>query len=274
MRWRLCVLPAERQSSLGHAPHEDPQSHYDLPVNSHIPGHYDLPPVRRPPSPRRTPQWRSQQRSRSPSSSPTDSPQARRERRRANFLLLSDDQSHGPPTKQWWGAGPTKAPQSTQHCPSVCRSGTRLTVTDLPSRTGSQQFCGEEGRTVATPAALQLPSSPTGKTRHKTLKAATCVWTQLAADQLFERPEFTFSSTFFIKNFYSIFFLITFFKIQTFLTGNYEQIMLIWDTNKKVFVLIIHICWFVYHLEVKMNNNVKGKLHVTVTWLVHAHEQC
>uniref|UniRef100_A0A3P8U7K2 Platelet endothelial aggregation receptor 1 n=1 Tax=Amphiprion percula TaxID=161767 RepID=A0A3P8U7K2_AMPPE len=34
--------------SLGHGPHDDPQSHYDLPVNSHIPGHYDLPPVRRP----------------------------------------------------------------------------------------------------------------------------------------------------------------------------------------------------------------------------------
>uniref|UniRef100_A0A3B4XIA8 Platelet endothelial aggregation receptor 1 n=1 Tax=Seriola lalandi dorsalis TaxID=1841481 RepID=A0A3B4XIA8_SERLL len=54
------TLHRERQSSLGHAPHEDPQSHYDLPVNSHIPGHYDLPPVRRPPSPspspRRSPQ--------------------------------------------------------------------------------------------------------------------------------------------------------------------------------------------------------------------------
>uniref|UniRef100_A0A3B4GMT9 Platelet endothelial aggregation receptor 1-like n=1 Tax=Pundamilia nyererei TaxID=303518 RepID=A0A3B4GMT9_9CICH len=52
--------PSECQSSHGHAPHEDPQSHYDLPVNSHIPGHYDLPPVRRPPSPcpspRRSPQ--------------------------------------------------------------------------------------------------------------------------------------------------------------------------------------------------------------------------
>uniref|UniRef100_A0A3B5A358 Platelet endothelial aggregation receptor 1-like n=1 Tax=Stegastes partitus TaxID=144197 RepID=A0A3B5A358_9TELE len=35
-------------NSLSHAPHDDPQSHYDLPVNSHIPGHYDLPPVRRP----------------------------------------------------------------------------------------------------------------------------------------------------------------------------------------------------------------------------------
>uniref|UniRef100_A0A3Q4GJH5 Platelet endothelial aggregation receptor 1 n=1 Tax=Neolamprologus brichardi TaxID=32507 RepID=A0A3Q4GJH5_NEOBR len=44
------------QSSHGHTAHEDPQSHYDLPVNSHIPGHYDLPPVRRPPSPRRSPQ--------------------------------------------------------------------------------------------------------------------------------------------------------------------------------------------------------------------------
>uniref|UniRef100_A0A3Q3B9L4 Platelet endothelial aggregation receptor 1 n=1 Tax=Kryptolebias marmoratus TaxID=37003 RepID=A0A3Q3B9L4_KRYMA len=46
-----------RQSSLGHGPGplDDPQSHYDLPVNSHIPGHYDLPPVRRPPSPRPSP---------------------------------------------------------------------------------------------------------------------------------------------------------------------------------------------------------------------------
>ncbi|MEQ2200003.1 hypothetical protein XENOCAPTIV_019539, partial [Xenoophorus captivus] len=52
-----CCLDSssERQSSLGHESHEDPQSHYDLPVNSHIPGHYDLPPVRRPPSPRPAP---------------------------------------------------------------------------------------------------------------------------------------------------------------------------------------------------------------------------
>lgn len=56
-------VPAERQSSFSYAPHEDPQSHYDLPVNSHIPGHYDLPPVRRPPSPRRAPQWHPQQQS-------------------------------------------------------------------------------------------------------------------------------------------------------------------------------------------------------------------
>lgn len=54
--FNTATLRRERQSSLGHAPHEDPQSHYDLPVNSHIPGHYDLPPVRRPPSPRRSPQ--------------------------------------------------------------------------------------------------------------------------------------------------------------------------------------------------------------------------
>ncbi|TDH11473.1 hypothetical protein EPR50_G00060690 [Perca flavescens] len=54
--FNTATLRRERQSSLGHAPHEDPQSHYDLPVNSHIPGHYDLPPVRRPPSPRRAPQ--------------------------------------------------------------------------------------------------------------------------------------------------------------------------------------------------------------------------
>lgn len=60
----LLSFPAERQSSLGHTPHphEDPLSHYDLPVNSHIPGHYDLPPLRRPPSPRRGPQWGPRQR--------------------------------------------------------------------------------------------------------------------------------------------------------------------------------------------------------------------
>uniref|UniRef100_A0A3B3DVC1 Platelet endothelial aggregation receptor 1 n=1 Tax=Oryzias melastigma TaxID=30732 RepID=A0A3B3DVC1_ORYME len=46
-----CPFIQKRQSSLGHAPHEDPHCHYDLPVNSHIPGHYDLPPLRRPPSP-------------------------------------------------------------------------------------------------------------------------------------------------------------------------------------------------------------------------------
>jgi len=34
-------------------PEPDTQSHYDLPVNSHIPGHYDLPPLRHPPSPSR-----------------------------------------------------------------------------------------------------------------------------------------------------------------------------------------------------------------------------
>lgn len=56
--FNTATLRRERQSSLGHAPDQDTQNHYDLPVNSHIPGHYDLPPVRRPPSPsrRRTPQ--------------------------------------------------------------------------------------------------------------------------------------------------------------------------------------------------------------------------
>uniref|UniRef100_A0A4W5LRA5 Platelet endothelial aggregation receptor 1 n=1 Tax=Hucho hucho TaxID=62062 RepID=A0A4W5LRA5_9TELE len=51
------TLRIER-SSLGQVPEQEPQNHYDLPVNSHIPGHYDLPPVRRPPSPtcRRLPQ--------------------------------------------------------------------------------------------------------------------------------------------------------------------------------------------------------------------------
>ncbi|KAI9999819.1 hypothetical protein NQD34_011662, partial [Periophthalmus magnuspinnatus] len=34
----------------GYFSQDDPLSHYDLPVNSHIPGHYDLPPLRRPTS--------------------------------------------------------------------------------------------------------------------------------------------------------------------------------------------------------------------------------
>ncbi|KAM6967651.1 uncharacterized protein pear1 [Aplochiton taeniatus] len=41
---RECVSPC-------HVPEEENQSHYDLPVNSHILGHYDLPPVRRTLSP-------------------------------------------------------------------------------------------------------------------------------------------------------------------------------------------------------------------------------
>ncbi|KAJ8386509.1 hypothetical protein AAFF_G00169790 [Aldrovandia affinis] len=41
-----------KRCSLGNVPEQEPQGHYDLPVNSHIPGHYDLPPVRRPPSPK------------------------------------------------------------------------------------------------------------------------------------------------------------------------------------------------------------------------------
>uniref|UniRef100_A0AAZ3QTH5 Platelet endothelial aggregation receptor 1 n=1 Tax=Oncorhynchus tshawytscha TaxID=74940 RepID=A0AAZ3QTH5_ONCTS len=50
--------PFSTRSSLGQVPEQEPHNHYDLPVNSHIPGHYDLPPVRRPPSPvrRRLPQ--------------------------------------------------------------------------------------------------------------------------------------------------------------------------------------------------------------------------
>lgn len=55
--YHSATLRRER-SSLGNVPEQEPQNHYDLPVNSHIPGHYDLPPVRRPPSPtgRRLPQ--------------------------------------------------------------------------------------------------------------------------------------------------------------------------------------------------------------------------
>lgn len=123
----LIFPPSERQSSLGHAPHEDPQSHYDLPVNSHIPGHYDLPPVRRPPSPRRTPQWRSQQQSKFPSSSLWGWFQACARKERANFLRSSltiravdHPQSSGeapvPPRSDCLLRMP---PFSTQHCPSV-----------------------------------------------------------------------------------------------------------------------------------------------------------
>ncbi|KAG9345287.1 hypothetical protein JZ751_009833 [Albula glossodonta] len=42
---------AVERCSLGSVTEQETQNHYDLPVNSHIPGHYDLPPVRRPPSP-------------------------------------------------------------------------------------------------------------------------------------------------------------------------------------------------------------------------------
>lgn len=44
-------ISSREQSHLGNVPEQESQNHYDLPVNSHIPGHYDLPPVRRPPSP-------------------------------------------------------------------------------------------------------------------------------------------------------------------------------------------------------------------------------
>jgi len=138
---RVCP-PPERQSSLGHAPYEDPQSHYDLPVNSHIPGHYDLPPVRRPPSPRRAPQWRH---------SPQPPP---------------------PPSSILWGWRQARAVLSgscltvhwgvTQHCPRVGESGTCFTATDLPSRLGSQR-------------GGPLHSSPVGKIRRQKttrLKAA------------------------------------------------------------------------------------------------------
>ncbi|KAI2655154.1 Platelet endothelial aggregation receptor 1 [Labeo rohita] len=45
------TLSCREHCSLGNAVEQEPQNHYDLPINSHIPGHYDLPPVRRPPSP-------------------------------------------------------------------------------------------------------------------------------------------------------------------------------------------------------------------------------
>lgn len=45
------ALPCTGHCSLSNAEEQEPQNHYDLPINSHIPGHYDLPPVRRPPSP-------------------------------------------------------------------------------------------------------------------------------------------------------------------------------------------------------------------------------
>ncbi|KTF74229.1 hypothetical protein cypCar_00019357, partial [Cyprinus carpio] len=45
------TLSYREHCSLGNAVEQEPQNHYDLPINSHIPGHYDLPPVRRPPSP-------------------------------------------------------------------------------------------------------------------------------------------------------------------------------------------------------------------------------
>lgn len=57
--YNMFISHFSERSSLGQVQEQEPQNHYDLPVNSHIPGHYDLPPVRRPPSPtcRRLPQW-------------------------------------------------------------------------------------------------------------------------------------------------------------------------------------------------------------------------
>ncbi|KTG36124.1 hypothetical protein cypCar_00002536 [Cyprinus carpio] len=45
------TLSCREHCSRGDVVEQEPQNHYDLPINSHIPGHYDLPPVRRPPSP-------------------------------------------------------------------------------------------------------------------------------------------------------------------------------------------------------------------------------
>lgn len=173
-------LPTERQSSLGHSPHEDPQSHYDLPVNSHIPGHYDLPPVRRPPSPRRAHQWRSQQQSKFPSSSLLGWLQARARKERANSQLFSDNQSCRPPTEQRRGICPTEEPLFFFYsgCPHSPPFTSTLPLCGLkwysPHRdrlviqSREPAGCGEEGWTVATPAGLQLHSSPVGKIRHKT----------------------------------------------------------------------------------------------------------
>lgn len=157
--------PTERQSSLGHAPPEDPQSHYDLPVNSHIPGHYDLPPVRRPPSPRRTPQWLServssswlwgwiQARSRKKKEQTFSSPLTIR----AAVRLLSHwgtvVYSGGPPPPPFFDSTP---PLCGPKWYSLHRD--RLVI---------QTGCGEEGWTVATPAGLQLRSPPMGKTLPK-----------------------------------------------------------------------------------------------------------
>ncbi|KAK5892100.1 hypothetical protein CesoFtcFv8_012514 [Champsocephalus esox] len=99
--FNTATLRRERQSSLGHAPHEDPQSHYDLPVNSHIPGHYDLPPVRRPPLPQEIPSVKV---SASEAVSPLSLWEgfhvcARKEG--ANFYA-SVSQSCRPPTEQRW----------------------------------------------------------------------------------------------------------------------------------------------------------------------------
>lgn len=172
--------PTERQSSLGHAPPEDPQSHYDLPVNSHIPGHYDLPPVRRPPSPRRTPQWLServssswlwgwiQARSRKKKEQTFSSPLTIR----AAVRLLSH-----------WGTvvyiGLPPPPFSTQHRPSVGQSGTRFTVTDLSSRQAVVRKAGLWRRQRGFSCA-HLPWEKHSR-RSLRLKAATwecsCVWT-------------------------------------------------------------------------------------------------
>lgn len=159
-------FPSERQSSLGHAPHEDPQSHYDLPVNSHIPGHYDLPPLRRPPSPslRRSPHWHSHQQRKSPSSSYSSPSLCSRERAklyppleslppRSCFCLLQRllFDSTLPLCGLKWYSLHQDSPVIQAKEPTGCR----------------EEAFREEGCREATPAGLQLLSTLTGNTKRR-----------------------------------------------------------------------------------------------------------
>lgn len=174
--------PSECQSSHGHAPHEDPQSHYDLPVNSHIPGHYDLPPVRRPPSPcpspRRSPQW--QRQSSRANCSLLLAPRLMKKRLILSLKIRAADHQHSRGEESVLPDEPlftVDALLSTKHRPLVCAERYWRLRHRPVIQTEEPAGC------VVTPAGLQLLLTPEGKTHQRIwwLKAATweclCVWT-------------------------------------------------------------------------------------------------
>lgn len=170
--------PSECQSSHGHAAHEDPQSHYDLPVNSHIPGHYDLPPVRRPPSPRRSPQWQ-RQNSRA-NCSLLLAPGLMKKRLILSLKIRAADHQQSRGEESVLPDEPlftVDALLSTKHRPLVCAERYWRLRHRPVIQTEEPAGC------VVTPAGLQLLLTPEGKTHQRIwwLQAATweclCVWT-------------------------------------------------------------------------------------------------
>lgn len=100
-------------------------------------------------------------------------------RKRANSQLFSDNQSCRPPTEQRRGICPTEEPlfflqwmlplpPFTSTLPLCGLKWYSPHRDRLVIQSREPAGCGEEGWTVATPAGLQLHSSPVGKIRHKT----------------------------------------------------------------------------------------------------------